>query len=173
MSAYTITVKDTAPNIMVRRSATGELLREESDRSGYIVPPAGEYTLRITSFSEQFEMPVSEQYGGGTKTSTRVEFEILSDRGKGKRFTDVFTWSVGEKSNLGQLLRRAGVAIPTGTIDLAQLLLPESGSVDFVGLVKLSATLDDAGRPKYASVVASSVRKADAAAAAYDPFAAA
>jgi hypothetical protein len=169
MSDYVIEVKDSQPNIMVRRDGSGALYEAETERDSYLVPPAGEYTLRIVGFAKPFEM-TSEKYG--TSTKTRIEFEIASEKGRGKRFTGLYTWTVGEKANLGKLIRRArGIEIPKGSIDVADLILPVP-PIEFVCFVSNSDDLDDAGRPKYADVVLESVKAAGAERPAYDPFAA-
>lgn len=71
----------------------------------YIVPAKGEYRLKLTGFAEPVEEPVSERFlkpgGPTTVMKTKLELEITSDRGKGKRWICSFvTFSLGNSSNL-------------------------------------------------------------------------
>lgn len=93
---------------MWRRNAKGDLIKiEEPNRDEYATPPQGTRARFVLSgVSDTFEM--SGEYG--TSTNVRIEYLIEKTSGaglehlNGKRFTDLFTWKVSAKSNLGRLL---------------------------------------------------------------------
>lgn len=125
MGTYTITAgTGGAANVMVRKTEKGDLFQTESERSDYTTPPEGEYDLEITAFAEPFEMPKAEQFGGGMQTKTRLEFTIVSGKGKGKKFAPMYTWSVGSKATLGQLIAKikGGFVAPGEDFDIGSLI---------------------------------------------------
>jgi hypothetical protein len=157
---------------IVRRAASGERVEELADRRKYKVPPTGQYRLAITGYYKPFAW-TSKEYGDSTKT--RIEFRIESDYGRGNYLNDMYTWSVGPKSNLGKLIRKArGVEIPEGDVNLFELILPREPIV-FDCYVTNSDEKDEHGAPKYARVTLDTVTPAAALAGAgadakYDPF---
>lgn len=170
MSDYVIEVKDAQPNVMVRRDESGATIEVEVRREEYTVPPEGTYDLEITGFAKPFEM-TSELYGESVKT--RVEFAIVAGKGNGHRFTDLYTWTVGPKSNLGKLIGKArGMEIPKGSVDVVELILPRP-PIRLTAYVSNSEDRDDQGRPKYARVVLDSVKPLGVKTEGYDPFKAA
>ena len=105
----TLTAGSGAVTPMNRRNPqTGELFQVTPERDEYAVPPRGTYgRFKLTGISDTFEL-VSQQYG--PSTNVRLEFQILKVQDadnkylEGRRFTALFTWTVGPKSNLGQFL---------------------------------------------------------------------
>lgn len=105
----TLTARDTQPTPMNRRNPkTGEIFQVIPGRDEYAVPPQGTYgRFKLTGISDTFEL-VSPKYGPQDKV--RLEFEILKVQDaeskylEGRRFTGLYTWTVGPKSNLGALL---------------------------------------------------------------------
>lgn len=85
----------------------------------YVTPPKGTRAkLRISGMSETFQMP---KYEDPTKLEdkVRLEFQIIGISGKNiewmkdKRFTQMYTNVVSDRSNLGQLFRTlTGQPIP-------------------------------------------------------------
>lgn len=102
-----LTAGSNDPTPMNRRNPQGEIFQLLPHPQEYAVPPRGLYgRFQLTGISDTFEL-VSAQYGPSTKV--RLEFLIVkvSDAAskylEGKRFTELYTWTVGPKSNLGQL----------------------------------------------------------------------
>lgn len=166
----TLTVTETTTEMVHLKG--GALVQEESEREWYMVPPKAEYEFEITGYAVPFEMKVSEEYGGGTQTKTRLEFTIKGGKGDGKRFTDMFTFSIGPKSNLGALLRRLNVSLDpdpeTRQWDLDRVIgYKGKGYVthgaDKLGVVKL----DEKNKPKYAKLVLDTVEAVAAPTTAY------
>lgn len=142
------------------RKVGDKLVKEDRRGELYIVPPKGEYELEITGYALPFEMARAIEYGGGTQTMTRLELTITSDKGKGKMFDLLYGCSMGQRSNLGKLLRRANVDLTpiNGSFDLDRVIGYKFRSfagpaTDSSGNVK---TGDD-GKPKYAQVVVDTV----------------
>jgi hypothetical protein len=123
-----------------------KLVKEEAAQNLYIVPPKGEYQFQVTGYALPFEMPKSEDYGGGTQTMTRVEFTITEGKGKGKLFTQLWGFSIGPKSNLGRFCRlmKMDLTPANGSWDLDNMI-GYTGS----GYLTPSETLGDDGKPKY------------------------
>lgn len=168
MSEYTIS--NSRPMVIVRRNGAGELVKVEPDqRRDYIVCPAGTFDFEVTGFAEPFTM-TSEQYGESTKT--RLECAIVGGPGNGKKCLFLYGWSMGPKSHLGKTYRKAtGREVPSGEIDMADLLLPPSGEpLRFRATVTNSDKLDQYGHPLYADVVSDTVQPVGAERPAYDPF---
>jgi hypothetical protein len=91
----------------------------EPDPNEYVTPPKGTRAkLRLSGMSETFQMP-SYNDPDVKEDKVRVEFQIIGISGKniewmkGKRFTQIYTDRVSDKSNLGQLFRTlTGQPIP-------------------------------------------------------------
>lgn len=142
-----------------------QLIQESAQRNLYVVPPKGEYEFQITGYALPFEMAKAEQYGGGTQTMTRIEFTITEGKGKGKMWTELFGFSIGEKANLGKLLRKLKVdlaADANGKWDLDRAI-----GYTGRGYVVPSDKLDDEGKPKYARLSLDTVEPVSAPAQAY------
>lgn len=91
-----------------RNQATGKLFQVTPERDEYAVPPRGTYgRFRLTGISDTFEL-TSEQYG--LSVNVRLEFEIVKVQDaeskylEGRKFTALYTWTVGPRSNLGGLI---------------------------------------------------------------------
>lgn len=174
MGSYTLTASaGGVANVMLRKNEKGDLYQTESERSDYTAPPEGEYELEITAFAEPFEMPKAEEYGGGMQTKTRLEFTVLSGKGKGKKFAPMYTWTVGAKSTLGQLiakLRGAPVA-PGEDFDIADLIGTKFKAYVNHAINKKSGqkSLDNTGKP-YPEITIPTIKllSADAAKAGED-----
>jgi hypothetical protein len=142
----TLTVNETSSEMI--RLVGNELVQETSQRNLYTVPPKGEYEFMITGYALPFEMAKSEQYGGGMQTMTRLEFTIAEGKGAGKMWTELFGFSIGEKANLGRLLRKLKVDLSpdaSGNWDLDR-------AVGYVGKgygVPSDKLDEDTGKPKY------------------------
>lgn len=125
-----------------RDEATGELFHVEPDPNDYRTPPRGlRGRLRLSGISDVFEMPnkFSDEPGAMQK-KVRVEWEVVKASGKhkeheGVRFTDLYTMSIHQRSNLGKLLgtlRRREIQ-PGETVDIDSFI----GS-SFVALIRTS-----------------------------------
>ena len=147
------------------RLVNDELVQEEGQRNLYIVPPKGEYVFTITGYALPFELAKAEQYGGGMQKMTRLEFTITEGKGAGRMWTEMFGFSIGPKSNLGNLLRRLNVDLTpddSGTWDLDRAV-----GYRGKGYVVPSDKLDDAGKPKYARLSIATVEPLGAPERAY------
>jgi len=163
----TLTINENATASKMVRLVNGKLTVEDAQPNLYIVPPkAGEFEWMITGYALPFEMkkPAAFIKPGESEwqTKTRLEFTIQSGPGKGKMFTDLFTFSIGQKATLGKLLRRLNVDMSpdeaTKSWDLDRSIgyvgkSYVSHGADNMGAVKL----DDFGKPKYAQVVVNTV----------------
>lgn len=131
------------------RLVGGKLVKETSAANLYIVPPKGEYQFEVTGYALPFEMPKSADYGGGMQTMTRVEFTIVDGKGKGKMFTQLWGFTIGEKSNLGKFCRRMKIPMPNPgeTWDLDNMI----GYVG-TGYVTPGDDVGTDGKPKYAKL---------------------
>lgn len=93
--------------------------------ASYVAPPSDKYHVRITGFAETWQKPKRAEWvkeGGPTHdTMTRLEFEVLEGRGKGRKFTSQVNCVVGPKSNLGQVWLAAVGPIPA-TVEVMDLL---------------------------------------------------
>lgn len=110
------------------RLVDGEPVWEEvsqEETATYTPPPAGIYHLKITGFGETWKKPKRAEWikpGGPTEdTMTRLEFEIMEGKGKGRKFTSQVNCVIGPKSNLGQIWMAAIGPIPA-TIEVMDLL---------------------------------------------------
>lgn len=90
-------------NTMVRLGKGGKLESVEVDRSQYVEPADKEHKLRIIGRSEPFEM--DGQFG--LQQKLRLEFEIIKGKQIGGQFSSMFTYTVGQKSNLGEVIAAA------------------------------------------------------------------
>lgn len=141
----TLAVNENASEMI--RLVNGKLVQETSQRNLYVVPPKGEYQWEITGYALPFEMEKGEQFGGGKQTLTRLEFTITEGKGTGKMFTVMFGFSIGERSNLGQLLRSLNVDLSPD--DNGQWDLDRAVGYRGKGYVVPSDKLGDDGKPKY------------------------
>jgi hypothetical protein len=91
----------------------------EPEPNEYVTPPKGTRAkLRLSGLSETFQMPKFDE-PEVMEDKVRAEFQIIGISGKnvewmkGKRFTQMYTDRVSEKSNLGKLFRTlTGQPIP-------------------------------------------------------------
>lgn len=142
----TLTVNETSTQMV--RLVGGKLVQEAAQRNIYVVPPKGEYAFEITGYALPFDMPKAEQYGGGMQTMTRLEFTITEGKGIGKMWTELLGFSIGEKSNLGKLLRKLNVDLNPN--ERGEWDLDRAVGYRGKGYVVPSDKLDDMGKPKYA-----------------------
>lgn len=120
-SEYAIEIKNVQPTIWVYRDADGKIKEREQtkeEREEQVVPPRGEYTLRVKAFAKPFEMAKSEQYGGGTQLMTRLLLEIVEGGKanlKGMQTTALCSLAISKNSNLGRVyLATTGLSIDQG-----------------------------------------------------------
>lgn len=156
----TLTAGSGAMTPMNRRNpATGELFQVTPERDEYAVPPRGTYgRFKLTGISDTFEL-TSQQYG--TSTNVRLEFEILKVQDpaskylEGRKFTALYTWTVGPKSNLGGLLGalRGQDIQPGEDVDPDDFI-----GTEFVTMTTLRVSGD--GQKQYAGVSAEGITPA-------------
>jgi hypothetical protein len=154
----TLTITEST-NEMIRLVGD-QLVQETSQQNLYVVPPAGEYEFMITGYALPFQMRKQPQHirPGESEfaTKTRIEFTITEGKGKGKMFTDLYTFSLGAQAHLGNLLRRLKVNLEPnarGEWDL-------DNAIGYVGkgYVTASEKLDEnTGKPKYAYLAVDTV----------------
>ena len=82
----------------------GNPVYEEKKFDDYVVPPAGQYRLKLTGFAEPKEAAIPEIYqkdgGPKTKMETRLELEIMDGPGKGHMWICSYvTFSLGDRAN--------------------------------------------------------------------------
>lgn len=98
---------------------------DQEEMAAYTPPPSDKYRLKITGIGETWKQPKRAEWikeGGPTEdTMTRLEFEILEGKGKGRRFSSRVNCVIGPKSNLGQVWLAAIGPIPP-TIEIMELL---------------------------------------------------
>lgn len=144
-SKYLIQGSAGAPTVWVRKNSDGEIYTHEQtqeERMQHIVPPAGEYRLRLISFAEPFEMQ-SEMYG--KSINTRLELQIVGGRGDGKTLTLLTTWMIGPRSNLGKVYK----AITGRPVDRGIEYDPtEMLGGEFRALLYPSENLDENNKPR-------------------------
>lgn len=149
MDSMTIQAPDFTPTRMWRKT-NGQLAVVEPKREEYNVPVKGQYRLKYHGIAEPFEM--DDTFNPGQKVrKTRVEFLIVKSRNRGsdgKLFSNLFTWSLSEKSNLGNLMAtlRGGPIRPGEKFDVRNPL-----GIEFDAMVKVN----DKGT--YATVVIDSI----------------
>lgn len=144
----TIRASSGALTPMWRRDPKGNLVKiAEPDPSDYITPPDGtKARFRLSGISEEFEM--DSQFNDKPDTKIRVEFELVKVSNASlkyleeKRFTDLYNWTVGPKSNLGKLIGRLrGWEIERGEdVDIDAYI-----GTEFVAMTHLSANGNYAG----------------------------
>jgi hypothetical protein len=170
----------TPPTEMFRGQANSNgPVWEDVDMDSYVIPPTGDYDLRLVGFAKPYQQPISKEYqrkGGPTEsTKTSLEFEIISEHGKGYRFLwNFITWSLamgtrGNPSHMGRIYK-AGVlkgGNPDGPLAFENLI-----GCEFHAHVVASEDWDDEGNPKYCTIEPKSITTLQAGSAAkkYDPF---
>ena len=97
----------------------------QDEQAAYTPPPSNKYHLKITGIAETWIKPKRPEWiqpGGPTEdTMTRLEFEIVSGKGKGKRFSSLVNCVINPKSNLGKVwIAAVGPIVPS--IELMDLL---------------------------------------------------
>lgn len=179
----TIRASSGALTPMWRRDSSGKLIKiEEPDPSDYVTPPDGtKARFRLSGISEEFEM--DSQFNEKPDTKIRVEFEVVKTANgnmnylAGKRFTDLYNWTVGPKSNLGKLIGRLrGKEIERGEdVDIDSYI-----GTEFVAMTHLSPNGYYAGispdaierdKTKLSPYVTAALEPAVVGAAEDDPFA--
>ena len=173
-----LTVSSGAITPMFRRNDAGKIVEVMPEQDEYQTPPKGTRArVELSGISDTFEM--TTQFSDTPVTKVRVEYTIRKGTtgvGKaleGKRFTEIHTWTIGPKSNLGKLIGaiRGTVVAPGESIN------PD----DYIGttFVATISTTDDG---KWGRVVPDAIEAGTtqlptasseapaAAAAASDPF---
>lgn len=115
-----LTIEMSAPvNNTMHRKIKGQMTEVLVGRDDYVEPKDQEHLLKITGYSDSFEMAAFEA-GKPPVTKTKIEFEIAQGRQKGGRFSCLFTLSLHERANLGAVLRAAygGEFAPGTRVDL-------------------------------------------------------
>lgn len=155
-----------------------EPVYEAVDRESIVVPPTGQYHLKLTGFSEPKDDEIPERFrkdgGPTTRKITSVELEIASGKGAGRRFFwNYVSFSLGGGDNPSHLLRVyiAGVTKGDKPAKGKQLIFDDLIGAEFNAYVSASETKDDRGRPTFAKVEAKTISVfANADDAGYDPF---
>lgn len=151
---------------------------EDVDRDAVLVPPTGQYHLKLTGFSQPTQDAIKEEYqkegGPTTRTITSVELEIASGRGAGRRFFwNYVSFSLGGgDKNPSHLLRvyKAGVLKGASPAKGTQLFFDDLIGAEFVAYVIASETKDDKGRPTYAKLSKDTIAVVSSSDDANDPF---
>lgn len=127
---------------MFRRNAAGQIVEVMPEQDEYQTPAKGSRArVELSGISDTFEM--TTQFSDTPVTKVRVEYRIVkgaNNTGKlaeGKRFTEIHTWTIGPKSNLGRLIGALrGAAVAPG-----EAINPD----DFIGttFVTTISTTDD------------------------------
>lgn len=89
-SQYARTVSDIRPTVWVQKTANGDIEEHEQtqeERQQLQIPPKGEYRLKVKAFAVPFDMPRSQDFGGGMQTMTRLLLEVATGQAAGKRLT--------------------------------------------------------------------------------------
>lgn len=144
----------------------------EEEQAAYTPPPSDKYHVKITGFAKTWKKAKRAEWikeGGPTEdTMTRLEFEILAGKGKGRKFTSQVNCVVGPKSNLGQVWMAAVGPIPA-RVELMDLLGKE-----LVMYVERNEGTDASGNKKvYANPTWSTAKPVGAAEEADDAWPAA
>lgn len=155
--------------------AAKQPIYEERSYSDYIVPPKGQYRLKLTGFAEPVEVAISDQYrkpdGPTHRKETKLELEIVSERGKGKRWVCSYvTFSLGDRANLFRIYL-AGVLKGNLKEAPAQRVYDDMIGVEFEAYVNVSDKRDDKGNPIRASLAWDTIAPISDGADEYDPFA--
>lgn len=152
----------------------GNPIYAEKQYSDYIVPAEGKYRLKLTGFAEPVEEPVSEQFrkpdGPTTVMKTKLELEITSERGTGKKWICSYvTFSLGDRANLFKVYA-ATVCNGDPKAAPANRIYDDMLGKEFESYVNVAEKRDDKGRPIRAMLVWDTVKAVGAASEAYDPF---
>jgi hypothetical protein len=149
-SEYAIEVKTVQPTIWVYRKddgTIGEREQTKEEREEQVVPPRGEYTLRVKAFAKKFEMDNFEKTG--KDWMTRLLLEIV-DGGKanlkGQQTTALCSMKMSGKSNLGQVyMATTGESLEPGRPPADPTLMLEK---DFVVYLKQDKLNENGERTK-------------------------
>lgn len=147
VSQYARKTADIRPTVWVSLDSAGALQTREQtqdERLAQVIPPKGEYRLRVIAFAEPFEMPKAEQFGGGMQEMTRVLLEVVDGPGKGKQTTLLCSFAVSKRSNLGKIYG-ATVGLPEAGDDWDPVAMLNK---EFVAYLQPSKNVDDNGKPK-------------------------
>lgn len=139
----------------------GELVYAEAAFSDYVVPPKGEYRLKVTGLGEPFEDEIPAQYrkrlpsgeidpnGPATSTKTRLELTIVGGNHDGEKvlisYLTLSLSSGGKSGRPANLYVIFQAACPEGGTDPGDML-----GRDFFAYLKPSDSKRDDGTPKYA-----------------------
>lgn len=146
-SQYARTVSDIRPTVWVQKTASGEIEEHEQtqdERQALQIPPKGEYRLKVKGFAVPFDMPRSQEFGGGMQTMTRLLLEVQGGPGAGKRTTLLTSYAVSRRSNLGRIYA-ATVGMPSPGEDWDPVLMLEQ---EFTAYLQPSKNVDEHGKPK-------------------------
>lgn len=119
----------------IARIVNGEPIWQEltsDEMAAYTAPPTGMYRVKVTGIGDLWQQPkraewikrdpaTGEIIGPTEDTMTRVEFEVMEGKGKGRRFSSRVNCVIGPKSNLGQVWMATVGAIPK-KIEITDLL---------------------------------------------------
>lgn len=128
---------DASGNIRTREQTQDERLAQ-------VVPPKGEYRLRVAAFAEPFEMARAEQFGGGMQEMTRLLLEIVGGPGAGKQTTLLCSFAVSKRSNLGRIYG-ATVGLPEAGDDWDPVAMLNK---EFTAYLQPSKNVDENGKPR-------------------------
>lgn len=148
----------------IYRRVNGQVVAQsytQEDRAGYVLPAVGvQAKFQLTGITETFEM--QDRFAddpNATKTKVRLEFQVLAaPKGAGnatkmlvgKRFSQLETWSLNEKSNMGRLF--AGLL--GRQLEKGESINPD----DFIGVVFVSTTRGQQSNPgKFAGISAEAI----------------
>lgn len=148
VSQYARQAKDISPTVWVYKDADGSIKTREQtqdERLAILIPPKGEYRLKVKAFAEPFERPKSQQYGGGMQEKTILLLEVQGGPGNGKLCTLWATYVFSKGSNLGKIFKAVtGIAITPGSVPDPIAMLEG----EFTAYLQPSQNLDDNGKPK-------------------------
>lgn len=155
--------------------AAGNPVYTEMTFDDYIVPAAGVYRLKLTGFAEPVDVPIKDEFrkpdGPTHKKETKLELEIMSDRGKGKRWVcNYVTFSLGDRANLFRVYV-ATVLDGDAKAATPQRVYDDMLGKEFEAYVNVSDKKDEKGRPIRAMIAWDTVKTVGAEADDYDPFA--
>ena len=125
----------------------------EDERAAYTPPPEGKYDLKIVGIASTWKEPKKPEWikrddagnivGKDYTLMTALEFEILSGRGKGKRFSSRIPCSIYDTSHLGKVWKACGFSISPGASYEIPLMLGKQVSL----FVEKNAGIDRNGNP--------------------------
>jgi hypothetical protein len=158
--------------------ASGDPIFTTTERTAYIVPAKGVYRLKVTGFSKPWDEEKKKEYQkegqNPMTTKTHLELEIADGRGKGKRFLWSFqTFSLSSGDNPANLARiyEAGVLKGDRIKRGQKVFFEEMFGQEFEAYVNVSDTVDEQGRPRYATLARETIKAVAAEGEEYDPFA--